>query len=50
LHQGSIAGRVDANRLLAGFQSEFGVGFAPYELTGAEQTEADRLRREKYTR
>jgi len=48
LHQGSIAGLVDADRLLAGFRSEFGVEFAPYTLTAAEQAEADRLRREKY--
>lgn len=48
LHQGSIAGHVDADRLLAGFQSEFGIAFAPYLLTAAEQAEADRLRREKY--
>ncbi len=50
LHQGSIAGRVDADRLLAGFRQEFQTEFAPYELTGAEQAEADRLRREKYVR
>ncbi len=50
LHQGSIAGRVDANRLLAGFRQEFQIKFAPYELTAAEQTEADRLRRGKYVR
>ena len=50
LHQGSIAGRMDADRLLAGFQSEFSIEFSPYTLTTAEQTEADRLRREKYAR
>ncbi len=48
LHQGSIAGRVDADRLLAGFQSEFGVEFVQYELTAAELAEVSRLRREKY--
>ena len=48
LHQGSIAGHVDADRLLAGFQSEFGIEFAKYELTTAELAEADKLRREKY--
>ena len=48
LHQGSIAGQLDADRLLAGFRSEFGIEFAPYTLSAAEQAEADRLRREKY--
>ena len=48
LHQGSIAGHLDADRLLAGFHSEFGIEFVPYTLTGAEQAEADRLCREKY--
>ena len=48
LHQGSIVGHVDADRLLAGFRSEFGIEFVPYMLTVAEQAEADRLRREKY--
>ena len=50
LHQGSIAGHVDADRLLAAFRREFGIEFAPYTLTDAEQGEADRLRREKYMR
>ena len=48
LHQGSIAGPVDGDRLLAAFQNEFSVEFAPYILTAAEQAEADRLSREKY--
>ena len=50
LHQGSIAGRVDVDRLLAGFRREFQIEFAPYELTTAEKVETDRLRREKYAR
>ena len=48
LHQGSIAGPVEADRLLAGFQTEFGAEFVPYTLTAAEQAEAGRLRHEKY--
>ena len=48
LHQGSIAGHVDADRLLAGFRSEFGIEFAPYTLTAAEHAETDKLCREKY--
>lgn len=48
LHQGSITGHVPADRLLAAFQSEFGVQFVPYALTAAEQAEADQLRHEKY--
>ena len=48
LHQGSITGHVDSDRLLAGFQSEFGIEFVPYTLTVAEHVEADRLCREKY--
>ena len=48
LHQGSIAGHVDADRLLAGFRSEFGVEFAPYTLTVTECAEAEKLCREKY--
>ena len=49
LHQGSIAGSVDADRLLAAFRSEFNIEFTSYRLTPAEQAEADRLCREKYT-
>lgn len=48
LHQGSIVGRVDADRLLAAFRTEFNIEFIPYTLTAAEQAEADRLCREKY--
>ena len=48
LHQGSIAGHVDADRLRAAFQSAFAVEFVPYTLSGPEQAEADRLCREKY--
>ena len=49
LHQGSIAaGRVDADRLLAAFRTEFNCEFISYTLTAAEQAEADRLCREKY--
>ena len=48
LHQGSIAGSVDADRLRAGFRQEFDAEFVPYTLSAAEQAEADRLRREKY--
>ena len=48
LHQGSIAGPVDADRLLGAFQNEFKIEFTPCRLTEAEEAEADRLCREKY--
>jgi lipoate-protein ligase A len=49
LHQGSIAARVPAARLVAGFQQEFSLEFIPYQLTLSEQELAAQLAREKYS-
>jgi lipoate-protein ligase A len=48
LHQGSIAGRVSADRLVQGFRQVFAVEFAPYELSPAERALAEKLAAEKY--
>jgi len=48
LHQGSIAGRVPADRLVRGFRQVLTVEFEPAELTPAERALAEKLAAEKY--
>jgi lipoyl(octanoyl) transferase len=48
LHQGSIAAKVTADQLEAGFRRTFQADFQPYVLTPAENVLAGKLAREKY--
>jgi len=48
LHQGSIAARLSAERLSAGFRRVLGVDFQSYELTAAERALAEKFCLEKY--
>jgi lipoate-protein ligase A len=48
LHQGSIAARVGADQLLAGFTDEFGASFDPYEIPADVTALAEELARSKY--
>ena len=48
LHQGSIAVKVAADQLQAGFRQVFHADFRPYRMSPAEETLAEKLAREKY--
>jgi len=48
LHQGSIAAKISAKQIEAGFREVLGIGFEEYELSEAERALAKKLVREKY--